>query len=327
MSAGAAARGTAAPGPAQGSGAGGGQADGPPAPRTRRWLRVALLALVAAGLVVALATWLRTLPAVEDFVARHPGTLPVPQGAPVGVPAWLAWQHALNAFFLLLVVRSGWLVRTVRRPPARWTPRPALARRGRAPQPISLHLWWHLTVDVLWVLNGLAFWVLLAVTGQWLRIVPTTGQVVPEALSAALQYASFRWPVEDGWVMYNALQMLAYTVVVYVAAPLAILTGLRMSPLWPSRPRLDRAYPVGLARAVHLPVMLFFVAFVVVHVALVLTTGALDNLSHMYAASPDSPWLGLALFLVSLAVLAGGWFLARPALLRPLAALTGTVSR
>ena len=73
------------------------------------------------------------------------------------------------------------------------------------------------------------FFVLLFVTGQWMRIVPTSWDVFPNALSAALQYVSLDWPTENGWVNYNSLQLLAYFVTVFIAAPLAIVTGMRMS--------------------------------------------------------------------------------------------------
>ncbi|MEU5849212.1 hypothetical protein [Saccharopolyspora shandongensis] len=46
-------------------------------------------------------------------------------------------------------------------------------------------------------------------------------EVFPNALSAALQYASLDWPTENGWVHYNALQQLAYFTTVLVATPLA----------------------------------------------------------------------------------------------------------
>ena len=62
----------------------------------------------------------------------------------------------------------------------------------------------------------------LFVTGQWMRIVPTSWDVFPNAVSAALQYVSLDWPTENGWVNYNALQLLAYFTTVFIAAPLAI---------------------------------------------------------------------------------------------------------
>ena len=59
---------------------------------------------------------------------------------------------------------------------------------------------------------GLIDCVLLFVTGQWMRVIPTSWEVFPNALSAALQYVSLDWPTENGWVNYNGLQQLAYRV-------------------------------------------------------------------------------------------------------------------
>ena len=55
--------------------------------------------LVALVLVVLLAKWMTGLPAVASFLGDYPGHSELPDGAPVGFPAWLAWQHFLNGFF------------------------------------------------------------------------------------------------------------------------------------------------------------------------------------------------------------------------------------
>lgn len=52
-----------------------------------------------AVVLILFSRWLRTLPAVIDFTSRYPGQAPLPKGAPVGLPAWLGWQHFFNAFF------------------------------------------------------------------------------------------------------------------------------------------------------------------------------------------------------------------------------------
>ena len=57
---------------------------------------------------------------------------------------------------------------------------------------IGLARWWHLGVDVLWLANGLIFYVLLFATGEWRRIVPTSWQVFPDAASVLLQYLSLQ---------------------------------------------------------------------------------------------------------------------------------------
>ncbi len=68
---------------------------------------------------------------------------------------------------------------------------------------IGLARWWHLGVDALWLLNGVAFVVLLFATDRWQRLVPTSWDVFPNALSVLIQYLSLNWPTENGWVAYN----------------------------------------------------------------------------------------------------------------------------
>lgn len=264
-----------------------------------------------------------------DFLTQYPGEYHLPEAAPVGVPAWMVWQHFFNAFLMVLIIRSGLQVRTEKRPSVTWSPRWNPQRK------ISLTIWFHQALDVLWLTNGFVFVILLFATGQWMRIVPTSIEAIPNAISAALQYASLDWPTENGWVNYNALQQIAYGLTVFVAAPLAAISGVRMSGIWPAKAqRLSRLYPVEWARAVHFPVMLYFVIFIVIHVILVLATGALRNLNHMYAAQGSTDptayadnWLGFWLFVCSLAVIAAAWAAARPLVLAPIARLFGHVRR
>ncbi len=291
------------------------------------WLIPAGVALVI--LVVLAARGIRELPAVQSFMSDYPGESELPSGAPVGFPAWLGWQHFLNSFFMLFIIRTGWEIRKGKRPAAFWTRNNSgLLKTKNPPVRIGLPVWFHLTVDSLWVLNGVVFYILLFATGQWVRVIPVSWDVIPNALSAALQYASMNWPTENGWINYNALQLLAYFVTIFIAAPLALVTGIRMAPGFATKFRkFDRVFPLPVARAIHFPVMIYFVAFIIVHVALVLLTGALRNLNHMYAARDDDGWLGLALFAGSIVLMVAGWFAARPALLAPVASLTGKVRR
>ena len=107
-----------------------------------------------------------------------------------------------------------------------------------------------LSANLLWLANGVVFVVLLFVSGHWARIVPTSWEVFPNALSAALQYGTMEWPMEDAWVNYNALQQLMYFIIVFIAAPLAAITGVRMSEWWPKNATtLNKIYPAPLARA------------------------------------------------------------------------------
>jgi thiosulfate reductase cytochrome b subunit len=283
---------------------------------------------IVLALLILSARSLMSLPAVQAFLTDYPGEYPLPEAAPVGFPAWLGWQHFLNAFLMLLIIRSGHQIRHETRPAAYWSPRWNRSRK------ISLTIWLHQSLDILWLLNGAAFVVLLFTTGQWMRIIPTSWDAFPNAASAALLYLSLDWPTENGWVNYNSLQQLAYATTVFVAAPLAAVTGLRMSGLWPQRaPWLNAIFPVGWARAIHYPTMVYFVIFIITHVTLVLASGALRNLNHMYAmrgggdsnAYADN-WTGFLIFAVSAVIMAAGWFAARPFVLAPMARLFGRVS-
>jgi thiosulfate reductase cytochrome b subunit len=293
-------------------------------------------ALIVAGVVlgflavVLLARWLRTLSGAETFIADYSGHASQPAAAPTGIPGWLGWQHFLNMFFMVLIVRSGLQVRWERRPPGYWTPRKgSFFSPGRqAPKKISLSQWVHQSLDVLWVVNGFVFIILLFASGHWMRIVPTNWDIFPHMLSAGLQYASLDWPAENGWVHYNALQVMAYFVTVMIAAPLAIISGIRLSTWWPTEnEKLSRLYPVEIARAVHIPVMIYFVVFTIVHVFLVFFTGALRNLNHMYTAREAVDFWGLVVFLVSLVVVAVGWFLTGQMFVRPAAGKMGKVTK
>ncbi|MGO2050024.1 MAG: cytochrome b/b6 domain-containing protein [Microbacterium sp.] len=284
--------------------------------------------LGAAAMAVLFVRWLLSLEPLQNFLTTYPGEYHLPDGAPVGFPGWLGWQHFLNVFLMVLIIRSGLRIRNEKRPTAFWTP------RGNAKGKVSLTIWFHQSLDILWLINGVVFIVLLFVTGQWMRVIPTSWEVFPNAISAVLQYISLDWPTENGWVNYNSIQQLTYFLTIFIAAPLAAVTGFRMSGMWPQKAeKLSKAYPIEWARMLHFPVMLYFVVFIAIHVFLVLSTGALRNLNHMYAAQgsvdPNAyadNWTGFWFLVASLAVIAAAWVAARPLVLAPIAKLFGTVS-
>lgn len=274
--------------------------------------------VILAFMAVFFTRWIASLEPVADFVAAYPGAAPMPEGQGIGIPAWLSWTHFLNGFFLLLIIRTGIRIKGEKTPSGLWSSRRVKKRR------MSLTVWFHLALDALWMLNGLVFVVLLFASGHWVRIVPTSWDVFPNALSALIQYVSLDWPTHSGWTGYNGLQQLFYFLIVFVASPLAILTGARLSAFWPRDDRrINRVFSIDLAKAIHFPTMLFFVGFVVVHVGLVLTTGVLRNLNAMYAGRDEVSWVGFWIFAVSLLVLAGGWIAARDRVIAPIAALFG----
>ncbi len=319
-------------------------------PRIRigaRWLNLLWLApigLVALIVAIAIAQELRTIPAVAQFIADHPGaTHAVHFDRPM--PVWLRWQHFLNLFFLLFIIRAGIQI-LADHPRLYWTRHSTPGRewfRAQKPVPpnplwtakqdsislpghvglpglrhsIGLARWWHLGMDVLWLANGVVFYILLFASGEWRRLVPTSWGVFPDALSVLLQYLSLNWPVDHAWSAYNGLQMLAYFVTVFVAAPLALITGLGMSPALSTRfQRVSRLASIQVARSLHFLVMCWFVLFIVVHVSLVFTTGLLRNLNHIYSGTDAANGSGLSLFAISMAVILAVWFAATPFTLR-----------
>lgn len=297
------------------------------------WLRptiiIGVLVIVALAVVFG-ARGLRTLEPIREFIATYDGHASQPASAPAGMPGWMGWQHFFNMFFLVLIVRTGLQVRNERKPPAHWTANKNsfFSPPGATPKKVSLTQWLHQSLDVLWVLNGLVFVVLLIVSEHWMRIVPTSWDIFPNMLSGAIQYASLDWPTEDGWVHYNALQVMAYFVTVFIAAPLAVISGIRISTWWPDKnDRLNKIYPVEVARVIHFPVMLYFVFFTITHVFLVFFTGALRNLNHMYTSRDVVDWWGLLIFIGSLVVIAAVWFLTKPLFTRPIAGRMGSVSK
>jgi len=322
-------------------------------PRVRvgrsRWFNLGWLLPIGFGFLivgVAVAQGLRATAVVQRFIAAHPGTSPgVPSQAQSGLPWWVDVQHFLNLFLLVFIIRSGVqilsdhprLYWTRHSTPGRdwfrvqkpvptdplWTAKQdSISLPGQVGLPgirhsIGLARWWHLGVDTLWLANGVVFYVLLFTTGQWRRLVPTSWEVLPNAVSVAIQYLSLNWPLETGWVVYNGLQLLAYFVTVFIAAPLAVLTGLGMSPALSTRfRRVSRALSIQTARSVHFLVLVWFLLFIVIHVTLVFTTGLLRNLNHIYAARDATSWVGFALFATSMVVVTVGWVAATPFTLR-----------
>ena len=321
------------------------------APRVRiganRWFN--LLWMVPIGWVallvaVAAAQYLRGLPEVQAFILRHPGTGASAHLAPA-MPAWLRIQHFLNLFFLIFIVRSGLQI-LADHPRLYWTRHSTPGKewfrmQERVPDnplwtakqdsitlpkhvglpgirhSIGLARWWHLGVDVIWLLNGIIFYVLLFATGEWRRIVPTNVDVLADAASVSLQYLSLSWPADTSWVAYNGLQVIAYFLTVFVAAPLALITGLGMSPALSTRFHgISKRLSIQTARSLHFLVLCWFLLFTIVHVTLVFTTGLLRNLNFIYLGTHGTGWAGFGLFAISMALVIAGWVAATPVTLR-----------
>lgn len=315
-------------------------------PRVRiggRWFNLLwLIPLGLAFLIIGIpaAQELRGLPAVAQFIARYPGQATVPIEYS-GFPAWLRWQHVFNLFLMFFIIRAGlqiladhprlywnrdctpgteWFRFQHEVPGDRiWTAKDdAVTLPGWLGIPglrhsIGLARWWHFSCDLLWTLNGLIFYVMLFTTHQWQRIVPRTWTVFPNALSTAIQYLSLRFPAEESWVRYNGLQLLAYFVTVFIAAPAAIATGLMQAPAISNKLGwLGRTFHRQAARSLHFLILCWFIFFIFMHVTMVFVTGLAPNLNHMFAGVNGGGPEGLIIFALAMIVLAIAWALATP---------------
>jgi DMSO/TMAO reductase YedYZ molybdopterin-dependent catalytic subunit/thiosulfate reductase cytochrome b subunit len=165
---------------------------------------------------------------------------------------------------------------------------------------------WHFLSVLFWVGNGAVFMLLLLATDQWKRLVPNSWQIVPDAWAVFVHYATFHLPPEpNGFYHYNALQQLTYFGVVFVLAPLAILSGPSMSPALTNRfawyPKLPANRQVG--RSLHFLVMCAFVIFLIGHVSMVAITGFVRNMNHIVIGADDTSMAGVYLGLLGVAVI------------------------
>ncbi|AMO07373.1 molybdopterin-dependent oxidoreductase [Mycolicibacterium neoaurum] len=322
----------------------------------RRWVSTAwLVPLTIAALIVgvAIAQHLRQHEWMQEFILRYPGTSAPRGGIEPGLPAWLRWSHLFNIVFMMFIIRAGlqiladhprlylnsgstpgtaWL--RLRGPipadrldpaePARvWTAKddsvslPKWLGIPGVRHTIGLARWWHFTFDTLWLLNGVVFYVLLFATGQWRRIVPQSWDVIPNAASTMVQYLSLDFPVNDGFVAYNALQLTAYFLTVFVFAPLAFVTGILQAPAIAARFGFG-AGPANrqVARSVHFLILAWMVFFIAIHTIMVFTTGLLGNLNHIVFGTDTESYWALVIYLIAMGVIIALWLLASPVTLR-----------
>ena len=312
--------------------------------RFRIWVRPSILIGIAAVVLAALgAAW------IEFFVAGLPQIPQVLQVAPHnlvgphGFPLWVRYCHFFNFFFVMMLIRSGlsilmdhprlyfnddctpgseWIRFTpITVPRDRlWTAKddaryisPLVATPGYR-HTIGVARVWHFINVHGFILTGIIFAIMLFDTEQWRRIVPTTPVVLVQAWSVFVHYATFHMPPEpNGFFGYNAMQQIAYFTVFFVFGPLAILTGIAMSPAvvnhfpWFARTLGGRQS----ARSIHFLTMLSFFGFIIVHVTLVVTTGFARNMNHIVMGTDDQNRSGMVWGFVGIGAVFLSWFVAQ----------------
>ena len=319
----------------------------------RRWfssLWLIPLGVVALVLSIAVVREMARHQWFADFIATYPGTSDrYVQPVDTGFPWWLRWQHFLNLLFMMFIIRAGLQIladhprlylNAGSKPDTEWLrlrgPVPADRRDSNDPESVwsakedsvalpkhlgipgfrhsvGLARWWHFSFDLLWLVNGVVFYVLLFSTDQWKRLIPTSLDVFPNALSTALQYLSLDLPTNEGFSTYNALQLLAYFITVFIAAPVALVTGLLQAPSIAGRfgtgaGLLNRQ----VARTIHFGVLLWMLVFIAVHTLMIFVTGFVGNVNHMTLGTDTDSWLGVALYALWMTVVIVCWLAASP---------------
>jgi thiosulfate reductase cytochrome b subunit len=144
---------------------------------------------------------------------------------------------------------------------------------------------WHFFWAWVFVLNGLTYLASGFARRHFARdLLPTRAELAPRHFwHEIVDHARLRFAKGEAARHYNVLQKLAYLAVIFVLLPLMVLTGLSMSPGVDSAlhflPDLFGGRPS--ARTLHFITASLLVAFVVVHVVMVLVSGVWNNLRSM----------------------------------------------
>ncbi|MEI9813738.1 MAG: cytochrome b/b6 domain-containing protein [Acidobacteriota bacterium] len=144
---------------------------------------------------------------------------------------------------------------------------------------------WHFFFAWVFVFNGMLYLAVSLLRGHLKRdLLPSSKELRPRHLwHEVLEHVRLRFPKGEAARCYNVLQKFAYLSVIVILLPLMLLTGLSMSP------SIDAAIPIlpdlfggrQSARTMHFITASLLVAFVVVHLLMVLLSGFWNNIRSM----------------------------------------------
>jgi thiosulfate reductase cytochrome b subunit len=144
---------------------------------------------------------------------------------------------------------------------------------------------WHFFFAWVLVFNS-ALYLLISFARGHVRtdLLPRRGQLSLKSIGSELwNHLRLKFASGEAAKHYNVLQKLSYLGVIFVLAPMMLLTGLTMSP------GIDAVAPWLLdifggrqsARTLHFLTAMLIVAFIVVHLVMVVLTGPLNELRSM----------------------------------------------
>ena len=152
---------------------------------------------------------------------------------------------------------------------------------------------WHFFFAWLFILNGLTYLIYGLVTRHLQDDVwPRFKQLSPASIwHDIVVHAKLQFPRGENDKYYHPLQRIAYAGTVFVLLPLMVLTGLSMSPGFNAA---AGGFLPGLfggrasARSIHFIVTNLTVAFIVVHVLMVVLAGPINQLRSMITGWYDT---------------------------------------
>lgn len=144
---------------------------------------------------------------------------------------------------------------------------------------------WHFFFAWLFVINGLTYIAYGFIARHFRRdLLPSRGELAASHLvQEVADHARLRFPKGEKARHYNALQKLTYLLVIFLLLPLMIATGLTMSPGFNAFAPwlLDLFGGRQSARTLHFITASALIAFVVIHIVMVLVSGVLNNMRSM----------------------------------------------
>ena len=250
-----------------------------------------------------------------------------------GMPILIVVLHFINLFCMLILIRSGiqiladhpmlywtehsnrntwWLKFGKKKMPADklWTALDQTEDVGKYALPGGDHnlgagRHWHFSAAIVWVTTGIVYYTYLFSSGEWRRLIPTDWGVFGRAYETVVGYLTLQRPALEHFQPYDALQQLTYGSVVFILAPVMILTGLAMSPALIARfPGYLKLFAGRrqVARSLHFLGMIAFSLFALVHVTMASLVYFTHNVRKVTLGT-DSANLGLAVTLFGLALL------------------------
>jgi methionine sulfoxide reductase catalytic subunit len=248
----------------------------------------------------------------------------------IDFPSWLRFAHFINLIFITLLIRSGieilsalpklyfnddatpgseWIKFTRKKMPkdklwisldeeesfSSWIALPGHKNLG-----LGRH--WHFFSMIFWFANGVAYYILLFTSGEWIRLIPTSWDIFPQAVKDAMIYATLHFPPQGD--PYNPLQQLTYFGVVFLLGPFMIATGAAMSPAIAARfPRYQKIFKGRqVARSLHFLGMVAFILFIIVHIIMVSVERFPENMGNIILGNEEGISLGIAIGLFALLV-------------------------